>query len=130
MRVLVADDEKDIAAYLGHLVKSWGHEVVATVTTGGFDTLHLCDVYRPDAVIMDIMMPHFSGLTICHALASRHRGPKVVLISGKLSANHPIIRQSGAVAFLAKPVHREELRRVIDEIAVVSRPVVKAALAN
>jgi CheY-like chemotaxis protein len=116
MRVLVADDEEKIASLMARLVEECGHDVVATVTTGGLDVVHLYDHYKPDVVLMDIMMPKFNGLTICHALVSKNPPAKVILFSGKLSADHPFVTASGAYAFLQKPVHLSDLRKLLAEL--------------
>jgi CheY-like chemotaxis protein len=116
MRILIADDEEEIASLVGQLVRKCGHEVVATVTTGGLDVVHIYDHYKPDVVIMDIMMPKFNGLTICHALVSKQPAAKVILFSGKLSADHPFVAKSGAVAFLQKPVRLSEIRQALGDV--------------
>ena len=91
-------------------------EVVATVTTGGIDVLRSVDRFKPDIVLMDIMMPRLNGLTVCHQILSRRPEAKIILFSGKYSAEHPTVMASGATAFLAKPVRLSELRKVIDQI--------------
>ena len=115
MRVLIADDEHEIAHALAEFIESCGHEV-AVVTNGGLDVLSTYERFKPDVVIMDIMMPRFNGITVSNALVARNPRVKIVLFSGKLDADHPFVKGSGAVAFLPKPVRLEEVKRTLDEL--------------
>jgi CheY-like chemotaxis protein len=115
MRVLIAEDDREVANIVATLVRAAGHEPVATVTTGGLDVLHLYDRYRPDIVLMDIMMPKFNGLTVCRAILSKNPNAKVVLFSGKFTAAHPAIRDTGAMGFLSKPIYFPELCRLLED---------------
>ena len=116
MRILLADDEREIAACLTQYLRNAGHEV-CTVTTGGLDVLPAYDRFHPDVVLMDIMMPRFNGITISHALMSRDPAIKLVLCSGSLAADHPFVAGSGACHFLAKPFTCREAKEVLESLA-------------
>ncbi|SRR5581483_2277927 len=116
MKVLIADDDRDIAGLLALFLSDAGHQVV-TVTTGGLDVMHQYDRCQPDVVLMDVMMPRFNGLTISHAILSKDPHAKLVLMSGKFSADHPFIANSGALHFLPKPLHLTALKTLLDEFA-------------
>jgi len=115
MRILIADDEKELAAGLAQFLHNAGHEV-CTVTTGGLDVLPAYDRFHPDVVLMDVMMPRFNGITISHALVSRNPGVKLVLCSGALSSDHPFVAGSGASRFLQKPFTFSEARLVLESL--------------
>jgi len=102
MRILLADDERQLTDALAQYLRNAGHDV-CTVITGGLDVLPAYDRFHPDVVLMDVMMPRFNGITISHALLSRNPGIKLVLCSGALSVDHPFIAAAGASCFLAKP---------------------------
>ena len=116
MKVLIADDDRDLAACLAEFIRLAGHEPVATVTNGGLAVLHEYDRTKPDVVLMDVMMPKVNGLTASHALASRPVSPKIVFLSGKVDREHPLIMNAHADAFLSKPVTIDQLREVMDEL--------------
>lgn len=122
MRILLADDECELAAGLALYLRKAGHEV-CTVTTGGLDVLPAYDRFHPDVVLMDVMMPGFNGITISHALGSRHPGLKLVLCSGSLSPDHPFLASAGASRFLAKPFTFSQARELLESLA----PAAKAA---
>lgn len=117
MRILITDDDKDLASALGEYVQGCGHEVVSIVTTGGLDIIRCYGIYKPDVVMMDIMMPRFNGLTVAHALLSKDPQARIVLFSGQLNSAHPFIVNSGAVRFLQKPIHLFKIRRVLAELS-------------
>src|SRR5688572_21524942 len=103
LRVMVADDDRDLAEVLTAYVRDCGHDPVATVTGGGLEVIRRYGQYVPDVVLLDVMMPRFNGLTVCHALRSRDPDAKIVFISGKVDGAHPFIAGAGGVACLGKP---------------------------
>jgi DNA-binding NarL/FixJ family response regulator len=67
-------------------------------------------------VLLDIMMPRFNGLTVCHALFSRNPEAKIIFVSGHVDGNHPFVSGCGATAYLQKPVSLSELREALDAV--------------
>jgi CheY-like chemotaxis protein len=120
MRVLIADDDRKMAEMLAAQVTLCGAEVAGVVTTGGLDVIQQHHRLRPDLVIMDVIMPRFNGLTVCHAILSRYPEMKVVLISGFMSEHHPFIKNSGASMFLAKPFRLDQVRAVLEKFGPVN----------
>ena len=115
MKILLADDERDLANGFATYLLDAGHEV-CTVTTGGLDVLPAYDRFRPDIVLMDVMMPRFNGITISHALVSRNPGVKLVLYSGAYSADHPFVVSSGACHFIPKPFTLSHARQILESL--------------
>ena len=118
MRILVADDDKDLADALTDCVWACGHEVVDTVSGGGLAVIQSFARHAPDAVLLDILMPKCNGLTVCHALLSRRPDAKIIFVSGSVEGDHPFVSGCGAIGFLQKPVGLVELRAVLDGAAV------------
>jgi len=116
VRLLIADDDRELASAMASYLRHCNDAVVSTVTTGGVDVLRNVERFHPDVILMDVMMPRLNGLTICHHILSCRAQTRIILLSGILSATHPLVLQSGATAFLAKPVKLAELRRVVEEI--------------
>lgn len=116
MRVLIADDDKNVANVLASYVGRCGHEVAAVVTMGGMEVVRSYGRCQPDAVLMDIRMPGLNGITISHALLSRDPGAKIALLSGEFTGDDPFVKKAGASAFLAKPFRYEEVRQVLETL--------------
>jgi CheY-like chemotaxis protein len=117
MRILIADDQRNVAEIISQMVRSCDHELVGTVTTGGLDVIAAYDRLSPDVVIMDIQMPRLNGLTACHVLMTRTPAPKVIFFSGNYDREHPFVQKSGACGFLAKPATVDQLRLALQELA-------------
>jgi DNA-binding response OmpR family regulator len=120
MRVLIADDDRELAEALAAYVEECGHEVVGTITGGGLNVIQAFARYEPDVVLLDIMMPRFNGLTVCHALLSRKPNAKIIFVSGHVGGNHPFVSGCGAAAYLQKPVSLAELRAALDLVGAGS----------
>jgi DNA-binding response OmpR family regulator len=118
MRVLSADDDKELAAVLADSVKECGHDVTGTVTGGGLAVIQAFARCPADAVLLDIMMPRFNGLTVCHALLSRKPDAKIIFVSGNIDEKDPFITGCGASAYLHKPVSLDDLRMALDSLQV------------
>jgi two-component system response regulator MprA len=114
MRILIADDDREIVEVLALWVQELGHEVAGTITGGGLAVIQNYARYQPDLVLLDIMMPRFNGLTVCHALLSRDPNARIVFVSGSVASEHPFVSTAGAIGYLQKPVDREKLREVLD----------------
>jgi CheY-like chemotaxis protein len=116
LRVLVADDDRELAEVLTAYVRECGHDPVATISAGGLEVIRRYGQFEPDVVLLDIMMPRFNGLTVCHALLSRDPDAKIVFVSGKLDGAHPFVTGAGAVACLGKPIERAQLEKILGDI--------------
>ena len=101
-----------MASYLRHC----NGTIVSTVTTGGVDVIRCAAQFEPDVILMDIAMPKINGLTACRHILSCHPAVQIILMSGALHREHPLVAESGASAFVAKPVRLAELQRVFEEI--------------
>ena len=113
MRVLIADDDKQIVELLAAFVTACDHEVVDMVTAGGLAVIQSCARHRPDVVLLDIVMPKFNGFTVCQQLVSRNPNVKVLLMSGLVDCEYPSVSRCGAVGYLQKPMHFEQVRQAL-----------------
>lgn len=117
-RILVVDDEDDIreVAQLSlEMVGGW--EVLAA--RSGSEALSLAEVERPDAILLDVMMPDMDGPTTFRNLQTRDatRGIPVVLLTAKVqSAERRQFADLGVAAVIAKPFDPMSLS---DQIAAV-----------
>ena len=107
--VLIADDEAGARQDLRHLLSEAGHNVIGEARDGE-QALVLARMLRPDAVILDIVLPRLSGADVARTLAGERIAP-VVLLSGQAARPEVVAEaaEAGALALLAKPLRREEI---------------------
>ena len=109
-RVLVVDDDPDMGAYLGLLLKKEGMQ--AEIVEDGDAAMMRVMTDPPDLILLDVMMPGVSGFEICQRLKGEETTAliPIVLVTG-LEDSESRVRgiESGADDFLSKPVKREEL---------------------
>ncbi|MDQ6808191.1 MAG: response regulator transcription factor [Verrucomicrobiota bacterium] len=106
MRVLVADDQKDVGTSLAALVQSCGHEVVLVVGSG-IEAIQAYTRLKPDIVLMDFSMPRLNGATACRMILSKDPAAKIVIVTGASHAARQI--DTGAIAVLEKPVALDQI---------------------
>jgi DNA-binding response OmpR family regulator len=123
-RVLIADDEPNIVTSLEFLMSKSGYEV--EVARNGEEALALVESFRPDLVLLDIMMPHRSGSEVCQRIRERPdwRHIKVVILSAKgREAEVSKGLSVGADAYVTKPFSNKELiARVGDLLGEAQAP--------
>jgi AmiR/NasT family two-component response regulator len=127
-KVLVADDEKSVAAGLQGQLESLGYDVVAVVNDGNH-AIEICRRSLPDVVLMDIEMPGLDGLSAARQIA-RDPGTPVVILTAH---GHPnLIDQAvedGVVYYLLKPVTSTSLHAAL-QVAVARAREIKALRDN
>ncbi|MEN8006499.1 MAG: response regulator transcription factor [Candidatus Krumholzibacteriota bacterium] len=103
-RVLVVDDEKPISTLLAQTFEQEGYEVVNAFD--GIDCMNKMATFRPDVVIMDIMMPKLDGVDTTR-LIRRNRSYEdtiVVALSAKSDEEtRQRMKDAGANLFMRKP---------------------------
>jgi DNA-binding response OmpR family regulator len=79
-RIAVIEDEATIAESVAARLRAEGFEVEAA--EDGFAGLDLCRRYRPDLVVLDLMLPGLDGLEVCRRL-QRHRAVPVLMLTAR-----------------------------------------------
>jgi CheY-like chemotaxis protein len=106
MRVLIAEDDRDVGASLSLLVERCGHEVVQLVGSG-WEAIQAYTRLKPDVVLMDYSMPRLNGLTAARMILSRQPSAKIVLITGAIPVSQ--LAETGLVGVLTKPIAFDKL---------------------
>ena len=105
MKVLVIDDEADIRKIAKlSLSRVGGMQVVEAA--GGADGVRLAESERPDAILLDVMMPGMDGpatLAMLKAGEATSKIPVVFLTAKALTTELERLKALGAVAVLTKP---------------------------
>jgi two-component system, OmpR family, phosphate regulon response regulator PhoB len=109
-RIVVVDDEQDLLAIIEFNLKNLGHEVFAAKT--GRAGLELIRNSKPDAILLDVMLPDVSGTEICRTLreAPQTREVPVLMLSARGEEIDRVVGfEVGADDYLTKPFSVREL---------------------
>ncbi|MFF0339466.1 response regulator transcription factor [Kribbella sp. NPDC004875] len=109
MRILVVDDDPAVRRSLEQALRRDGYDVACVVD--GVSALAEHGVFRPDAVVLDVLMPEPNGLEVCRRLRSGgYDTPILMLTARDLVTDRVAGLDAGADDYLAKPFALEELR--------------------
>jgi len=109
-RVLLVDDEPSIVKVVGKRLELAGFEVL--VAMDGREALSKAKLGRPDAIILDLMLPNVSGLEVCAALKgdpTSQRIPVIIFTGKGQELDEKLCRECGADAYISKSHRPAEL---------------------
>ena len=109
MRVLVVDDDEAVRTSIHRALIRDGYEV--SLAADGSSAVAEVAATRPDAIVLDVLMPEPNGLEVCRTLrARRDQTPILMLTARDLVADRVAGLDAGADDYLAKPFALDELR--------------------
>ncbi len=115
-RVLIADDAGFIREILTQACEALGVIVVGEAVHGE-QVVDLAETYRPDVIIMDLVMPRMNGLEATQRILEMM--PETIIIACSSMADETTLKQAldmGCKAFLRKPFTRASLKQVFQQI--------------
>jgi DNA-binding response OmpR family regulator len=110
VRILVAEDDADIADLIAHYVRKAGWE--PTVVASGDAALAAAQGEAPDVVVLDVMLPGLSGLEVCRALRANPSTAllPIVMVTARAEESDRIVGLDiGADDYISKPFSPNEL---------------------
>ena len=113
-RILIVDDEPNIATSLEFLMRESDYDV--RVAPNGEEALRLAESFRPDVVLLDVMMPQRSGFEVCRKIRENPalRDMKIVMLTAK---GRDVEKEKGlnlgANAYVTKPFSTKELMNTV-----------------
>lgn len=110
-KVLLVDDEVDIVEMIGKSLEEDGRFEVK-IAANGFDAGMMVKEYRPDLIILDVMLPDINGKEVCHRVRSdtNLEDVRIICISGMVEEDKiQELKLAGADDFIHKPFDVEVL---------------------
>lgn len=110
IRVVLIDDHFQIHNIISALLKQTPEIKLVGQGANGEDALQLCELYQPDLVLMDVVMPVMDGIEATKLLQERFPSVKVLVLSSfQDHASVYTMLQNGAVGYLTKSALSEDL---------------------
>jgi len=117
MKVLIADDDRQLCQFFNAVLRNYGWEVI--VAFDAAQALVMAKNGTPDVIVLDINMPGGTGIGALEKLSMNMKTSMIpiLVLSG---SQDPIIEDKtkalGAVGYIHKPVDVEELHRYLQKI--------------
>ena len=110
-KILIIEDEPDIAGMLEYLLRDEGYEVVVAYT--GEDALRLISEHDFHLIVLDLSLPGIDGLTVCNRIKQSSTIPIIILSARDKDSDVISGLEIGAEDYITKPFnHREFILRV------------------
>ena len=110
-KVLIVDDDEELVELLVDVFERDGRFDIKTANNG-FDAGMLVKEFRPDLVVLDVMLPDINGKEVCQRVRSDHtlEAVKIICISGMVEQDKVAdLRDAGADDFMQKPFEVDKL---------------------
>jgi len=117
-KVLVVDDNEDIRNLISIILTGESYEVLAVET--GTQALEIYTEFKPDLILLDIMMPGISGFEVLEQIrdirsAKLNSVPIVMITAKSLTDDIDKAIKLGATSYIVKPFRAESLKQKVLE---------------
>lgn len=113
-RILLAEDEDAMRAYLERALTNAGYEVSAVER--GTDAVPLLETGNFDLLLSDIVMPEMDGIELAQRCAAISPRTKVMFITGFAAVSLRASREQPAAKVLSKPFHLRDLVLEVERV--------------
>jgi two-component system, OmpR family, alkaline phosphatase synthesis response regulator PhoP len=114
-KVLIADDEPDILELLKYNFETAGYEI--QTATNGEIAIEIAQTFKPDLIILDIMMPVIDGIETCRLLRDNElfKNTFIIFLTARSEEYSEVAAfQNGADDYLVKPIKPRALLSRVD----------------
>lgn len=114
MRILVVDDSTINNIMLENILSSYGYETYSILESES--VMKNIDSYKPDLILLDLMMPGMSGFDILKQMQKQSINiPTIVITAFNDTGYAKRAKELGATAYITKPLDHEKLINTIKE---------------
>jgi two-component system alkaline phosphatase synthesis response regulator PhoP len=127
-RVVVAEDERDVAELIRHTLTRERYEVVVAAT--GTEALRQARELKPDLILLDLMIPQLNGWEVCRRLKqdAATRAIPVIMVTARVEEGDKVLGfELGADDYVTKPFSTRELVARIRAVVRRSQPAERQA---
>ena len=105
VKILIVDDEKDILEFVGYNLENEGY--IVKKASNGHQAIELNHSFKPDIIILDVMMPDLDGIETCYQIKQEIsiNNPKIIFLTARSEDYSEISGlEAGADDYITKPV--------------------------
>jgi DNA-binding response OmpR family regulator len=116
-KILIADDEPNIVASLEFLMRQKGYDV--RTAANGVEALAAVAEFRPDLMLLDVMMPQMSGYDVCQKVRADPDGQRIRIVMLSAKGRETEVSKGlavGADAYVTKPFSTRDLIAQVAEM--------------
>ena len=116
-KILIADDEPDILEIISFNLQNEGYEVITA--KNGDEAIEKAKQYKPDLIILDVMMPGKTGIEVCNILRSQpvFNPTLIIFLTAMSDENSEVIGlETGADDYITKPVSPKVLTSKVNAL--------------
>jgi two-component system response regulator VicR len=106
-KILVVDDEKNIVDILKYNLEKAGYDVLCAYD--GKEAIFQALKYKPDLILLDVMLPEYDGFAVCRKLRESMTVPIIMLSAKGEELDKVIGLEMGADDYITKPFSQREL---------------------
>ncbi|MDD3959938.1 MAG: response regulator transcription factor [Clostridiaceae bacterium] len=114
MKVLIADDHKQISSILEEYSKKEGYKTV--LASDGVEAIEKFDSEEPDVVLLDVMMPRKDGFSVCREIRKKSKVPIIMITARGEDFEKIMGLEIGADDYIVKPFSPGEVMARIKAI--------------
>ncbi len=113
-KVMIVDDEVNIVISIEFLIKQAGYEL--EIAHNGAEALEKVAIFKPDLILLDVMMPQVNGFEVCHRIRENPewQDMKIIMLTAK-GRDVEVAKGMalGADAYIIKPFSTKELMAAV-----------------
>lgn len=106
-RILVVDDEQQIRDTMAQFLSNQGYQV--EIATNGYEALEKNKSYKPDLILLDLMLPRLNGLEVCKEIRKTSSVPIIMLTAKGDEIDKLLGLEIGADDYITKPFSMREV---------------------
>jgi PAS domain S-box-containing protein len=127
LRILVAEDNPVNQRLLIRMLEKQGHSVA--LVSNGREALETLTRQSFELALLDVQMPEMSGLEVAAAVRAREKASRVTkrlpiaaITANAMKGDREQCLAAGMDAYIAKPIHQEELLAMIENVVIIQEP--------
>jgi len=114
-RILVADDETNVAKVLKDRFTHWGYEV--ETASDGEQALKKVESFKPHLILLDVRMPKINGIEVIERTKKKYPHIGILILTASQSKDTiNICTKKGTDGFMLKPFKAEGVKNKVEEI--------------